>query len=98
MTKRATSATPRKDERGLWGFVVDGGVGPDGERRQVRRKGFSTKKEAQEALDAIRGKARTNSYVAPAKLTVKEYLTGWLDGLPTLALPRSTVTAETWTT
>ena len=60
---------------------MDGGVGPDWERRQVRRKGFATKKEAQEALDAIRGKARTKSYIPPAKQTVKEYLTKWLDGL-----------------
>jgi len=92
MSKRAASAAPRKDDAtGTWWFVVDGGVGPDGERRQVRRRGFKTKAAAQEELDKVRGKARTASYVAPAKLTVKAYLTQWIAGLPTTGLRPSTV-------
>jgi integrase len=82
MTKRSGSAAPRKDETtGTWYFVVDGGSGPDGQRRQVKRRGFRTKALAQEELDKLRGKARTASYVPPSKLTVKEYLTQWLAGL-----------------
>ncbi len=67
--------------------MVDGGVGPDGERRQAKRKGFKTKKLAAKALDEIRGKARTASYVPPATITVKKYLEGWLAGLPTRLRP-----------
>ena len=92
MTKRAASATPRKDEStGRWWFVVDANTGPDGERRQVKRRGFKTKKAAQEALDDLRGRARTNSYVAPARQTVKEYLNQWVAGLPSTGLRPSTV-------
>jgi hypothetical protein len=51
MTRR-NSASPRKDAAtGKWCFVVDLGPGPDGTRRQARRRGFATKREAQEALD-----------------------------------------------
>jgi hypothetical protein len=81
--ERAASAVPKKDAAGRWWFVVDGGMGPDGERRQVRRKGFPTKKEAQAELDKVRGQARSRSYVAPTTLTVKAYLDGWLAALPT---------------
>jgi integrase len=91
MTNRAASAEPKKDAAGRWGFVVDGGVDEDGKRQQVRRKGFKTKREAQEALDGVRGKARTASYVPPAKLSVKEYLTAWIAGLPATGLRASTV-------
>jgi integrase len=91
MTKKAASAAPRKDANGRWYFVVDAGPGPDGQRRQVRRRGFRTKKLAQEELDKVRGQARTASYVAPAKDTIKEYLTKWLAGLPATGLRSSTV-------
>ncbi len=52
------SAAPRKDETtGTWWFVVDLGPGPDGKRRQARRRGFPTKKAAQEELDRLRVRA-----------------------------------------
>ena len=91
MSKRAASAVPRKDSNGKWYFVTDGGPGPDGERRQIKRRGYRTRKECQDALDEIRGKVRTQSYVPPAKLTVKEYLTQWVAGLPSSGLRPSTV-------
>ncbi len=93
MTQRAGSATPRKDPKtGKWYFVVDGGLDPNsGKRRQVRRRGFATKAEAQQALDRVRGQARSASYVAPTKLTVEQYLSQWIAGLPTTGLRLSTV-------
>lgn len=91
-TARNTSAAPRQDPAtGRWGFVVDAGLGPNGKRRQARRRGFKTKKEAQAELDRIRGDARTNSYVPPAKMTVKEYVDTWLAGLPATGLRTSTI-------
>jgi integrase len=82
MTKRSGSAVPRKDAAGRWYFVVDGGRDPEtGKRRQVYRRGFRTQKDAQEALDKIRGQRRTSAYVRPTKDTVAEYMTKWLAGL-----------------
>ena len=93
MTPRAGSATPRKDPKtGRWFFVVDGGIDPEtGKRRQAKRRGFPSKKAAQEVLDEIRGKARTNAYTAPSKVTVAEYLPQWIAGLPATGLRPSTV-------
>jgi Arm DNA-binding domain len=59
MTKpRAASAAPRQAADGTWWFIVDVGVGPEGERRQARRRGFRTKKAAQEELDKVRRTVR----------------------------------------
>ena len=70
---RNSTAAPRKDPKtGAWFFVVDVGSSPDGKRRQVFRRGFATKRQAQEELDKVRGQGRTNRYVPPAKLTVPE--------------------------
>jgi integrase len=86
------SGGPHRDPRaGTWWFVVDVGTGPDGKRRQARRRGFSTKKAAQEEMDRLRVAVTTRTFVAPAKATVGEYLAGWLDGLPTSGLRPSTI-------
>lgn len=89
-----SNAGPRRDEKsGTWWFVVDLGPGPDGRRRQARRRGFPTKKAAQEALDAVRVTAREGTFVAPARMTVAAYLDQWLDGMVTAGARRSTVTS-----
>lgn len=89
---RNSTAAPRKDPKtGTWFFVVDVGADSDGSRRQVLRRGFATKKKAQEELDIVRGQGRTNSYVAPARLTVREYLEQWEAGLPVTGLRPSTI-------
>jgi integrase len=70
---RSKSATPRKDPvTGRWGFICDV-VSPDGLRHQTRRKGFLTKAEAAAALDAVRTSVRSNNYVAPSSLTLREF-------------------------
>jgi integrase len=90
--RRATSAAPHKDETtGRWEFWVDVPPGADGKRRLVHRRGFSTKKAAQEELDRIRGQARTNSYTAPKRQTLGSYLVD--DWLPA---KRAQLAASTW--
>jgi integrase len=90
MTRRA--AGPRHDPKtGTWWFVVDIGVGPDGHRRQAKRRGFATKNEAQKAFDKLRVRAREGAYVAPSRQTVGEFLTDeWLPAV------RVTLEASTW--
>ena len=52
MTARSTVPTPKKDRAsGTWGFIFDSSQPkPDGTRRQIRRRGFATKAEAQAEL------------------------------------------------
>lgn len=88
MTKtRAASAAPKQAVDGTWWFVVDVGVGLEGQRRQTRRRGFRTKKAAQEELDKVRRTVTQTTYVPPARETFGEYLDRWLAGLPTRLRP-----------
>ena len=91
MSDRARAAAPKQDPKtGLWGFVVDVSPGPDGERRQARRRGFRTKREAQEALDILRGEVRHHGYVAPTNQTVREFLVDdWLPAVKGTLQPSS---------
>lgn len=73
------TAGPRKDERnGTWWFVVDVGVGPDGKRRQAKRRGFATKRTAQEEFDRLKVSVHDSSYVAPKRQRLGEFLEEWL--------------------
>ena len=69
-----SSAVPRKDSNGTWWFVVELPAKGDGRRRQVKRRGFRTKADAQAALDDVRVTARQGTYVAPARQTLKDFL------------------------
>ena len=74
---RNSTAAPRKDlATGTWWFVVDIGEGPNGQRRQTKRRGFRTRKAAQEELDHIRGALRSSTYMTPKRQTVREFLEG----------------------
>lgn len=95
MTKRQMTAAPQKDEAtGTWWFVADVGRGPDGKRRQARRRGFATKKEAQAELDGLRMGVRGSTYVALQKTTLAEYLDGWLISLESVQGRRPSTVAS----
>ena len=85
------SAVPRKDRQsGTWFFIVDLPPRGDGGRRQVKRRGFKTKAEAQAALDDLRVQGRRGGYVSPIRQTFGAFLTD--DWLPAI---RSTVEPST---
>lgn len=74
-----TAAPKRNTTTGLWGFVVDIGDDPKtGKRRQVRRRGFKTKNDAQAELDKVRQSAREHTFVANTRQTLGDYLDEWL--------------------
>jgi len=58
-----------------WAFVVDGGVDPgSGKRRQIRRRGFRTKKEAAEALANLIADRSRGMTARPARVTLLAFL------------------------
>ncbi|WP_345710693.1 tyrosine-type recombinase/integrase, partial [Kineococcus glutinatus] len=65
--------------RGPWKFTVDFGRRPDGGRRQVTRSGFTTKREAQRALDEELERQFAGVSHEPA-LTVGRFFEQWLAG------------------
>ena len=50
-----------------------------GERKRVMRGGFETQREAQGAMDELKGKAARGVDVA-SRLTVADYLRKWISG------------------
>lgn len=66
-----------KDGRTRYRLVVDIGRGADGKRQQLTRT-FNTKKEALNELSRIRHEVQAGTFVAPARLTVDEWLDTWL--------------------
>lgn len=70
----------KQAENGTWYFIVD--VGTAGERKQTRRRGFKSKREAQAELTRILTSLEVQTYVAPARQTLGDYLTTtWLPAI-----------------
>jgi integrase len=67
-----------KDDRGKYWFVVDAPA-ENGRRRQVKRRGFRTLKEARAAEAALVNEFAEGTYIQPTKGTVGEWLEQWLD-------------------
>jgi integrase len=86
----STRGSVKQDKkRGTWYFVVDLPTA-DG-RRQVKRRGFASRKAAIDELDVLLGNVKTGTYVEPSKLALQTYLDGWLDGLTAAGRRPSTI-------
>ena len=65
--------------RGTWSFTVDVGPNPStGERRRIHRRGFATKRRADDAMRIVLEEARQRDYVEPSSQPVRVYLENWL--------------------
>ena len=86
----STAGSIKRDDSGKWFFVVDT-AGHDGKRKQLKRRGFETKKAAQAELTALLETVQRGTFVRPTKMNVSEYMRAWLDGLPGAGRRPSTV-------
>ncbi|PFK49394.1 site-specific integrase [Bacillus thuringiensis] len=71
----------KKDKRtGKYFYIVDIGIDPlTGKRKQKKKRGFITKKEAENALTKLLSEVHTGTYVEPSKLLYGEYLENWFN-------------------
>ena len=69
----STQGSIRKDDSGMWFFVVDI-AGADGKRTQLKRRGFETKKAAQAALTELQADKQRGVFVAPRRATLGQFL------------------------
>jgi integrase len=80
--KQLGAACPelKSDSRhGSWAYALSHGSDPrTGKRRQFRKAGFATKREAQSALAELRASLDRGTYIQPSKLTLGEYAEKWL--------------------
>jgi integrase len=68
----------RHAANGTWYFVVDV-TQPGGERRQTRRRGFATRRDAQRELTRVLASVDDRAYVEPKRQTLATFLTEtWL--------------------
>ncbi len=79
-----------RDTNGTWWIRLD--VAPAGApRKQIRRRGFRTKRDAQTALNELLHDVGKGTFVATERKTVAEYLGEWVEALPTRGLRPRTV-------
>jgi integrase len=80
----------RDSGRGTWYFVIDA-PGPDGKRRQVKKRGFRLKGEAEDALDAFRAQLAAGHVPVPDDESVAAFAKSWIAALPSEGLEPGTV-------
>jgi len=86
----STQGSIKRDDSGKWFFVIDT-VEADGKRKQLKRRGFATKKEAQSALTTVQNDLQRGTYVRPVKMRFGTYLLDWVDGLAASGRRPSTI-------
>ncbi|MED4676802.1 site-specific integrase [Bacillus nitratireducens] len=71
----------KKDKKtGKYFYIVDIGIDPlTGKRKQKKKRGFTSKKEAENALTKLLSEVHTGIYVEPSKLSYGEYLQDWFN-------------------
>lgn len=62
-----------------WEFVFDRYV--NGRRKQIRRRGFRTKREAEGEMIRLQSEVRDETYVGRSRKTVGEFMKYWLDNI-----------------
>jgi Arm DNA-binding domain len=66
-------------------------VGSGATKRQVKKGGYRTRKEAQAALTELLGSIDAGTFVTPSRLTLRRYLDDWLAGLATAGCRPTTI-------
>lgn len=64
-----------------WQYVVDLGFDGNGRRRQYRRRGFPSKKAAQQAMLKAQSLQLRGELANPGRRSLEDYLTQWLDAV-----------------
>lgn len=84
-----------KDSKsGTWWFVVSAGKDENGKRRQIKRRGFKTEKEALKEMRKILQQVDENTYVKKSNLKYVDFLEN--EWLPSKEVALRTVTYRTY--
>ncbi|WP_369680630.1 Arm DNA-binding domain-containing protein [Bacillus sp. AFS023182] len=67
-------------QTGKWDFVFN--ISNDsltGKRRQIRRRGFSSKREAEEEMIKLKAEVLNNEFISTSKMTYETYMNQWFE-------------------
>ena len=70
-----------RSEGGTWSYRLDLDPTVSNPRRQKQVGGFTTRRDAQHALNEALACLQHGTYTAPSKQTVREFLDSWLEGV-----------------
>lgn len=84
-----------KKDGSSWYFVLTVGKKDNGKPKQIKKRGFKTKQEAQKAMNELEHSINQGTYVEPSKMLFKEYMERWLDDRQT-RVRKQTVETYSW--
>jgi integrase len=67
----------KKDKNGTYYFVISAGFTSEGKRRQIRRTGFKTQKEAKEKYLTIQNELQQETFVDPSSVILETFIEKW---------------------
>jgi len=71
----------KNKKTGKWDFVIDVGIDKmTGKRKQKRKRGFNTKREAEEVLTKLKNELLQGTYIEPSQQFYCDYFNEWMDG------------------
>ena len=63
----------------VWAFRIDAGIDErTGQRKQIYRSRFKTKREAIEEMNKLKAEIMNGEYSEPSKTLFKDYIQSWL--------------------
>jgi len=73
-----TGSVNKDKNTAKWSYIIEMGRGINGKRKQKRKRGFRTKKDAQKAMTKILHELNKGTYIEPKKITMESFLSEWL--------------------
>lgn len=73
-----TGSINKNKQTGKWDFIFNSGIDPmTGKRKQIRRRGFESKRNALEEMTKLRAEVLENEFQDLTKITYESYMEEW---------------------
>ena len=70
----------KNKQTGKWDFIFDAGTDPlTGKRKQIRRRGFESKRQAMDTMTKLKAEVLENSFIDVTAMTYEKYLEEWFE-------------------
>ncbi|MBA9027618.1 site-specific integrase [Peribacillus huizhouensis] len=73
-----TGSINKNKQTGKWDFIFNGGIDPmTGKRKQIRRRGFESKRHALDEMTKLRAEVLEDEFLDLTKMTYERYMEEW---------------------